>query len=313
MKKINRILLSFGFPLVLGLLIVIVSILQDRFLTISNIMGVLHSAVPLMIVCCGLAMVIMMAKIDISVGSTAFLTTAIGAVLIVRYNVPQAVVIPMVLLAGAIAGAVNGFTVVVLKINPLIASMGTMFIYRGIALQVVRSRVISLPDNMRNFGNLKIGPVYVDILICLAILVLVHLVHKWSRYGRHVIAIGNSEETARKVGIRTGAVTFLAFVLSGFFASLGGLFSISQLGSVTLHMGSGLEFTAIGALVIGGVSLYGGEGTILPGIHKEKPVDIVSVFEAVGQHANAGIDSDAHGVAHCQSENGSTTTHSMWS
>ncbi len=266
MKKLNTILLSYGFPIILAMLVIVVSMATDQFFSFSNILGIIHSAVPLMIVCCGLALVIMMGKIDLSVGSTAFLSTAISAVMIVRFNVPQILALPAILLVGAAAGAITGLIVVYLRINPLIASMGTMFIYRGIALQVVRSRVISLPDNIRNFGNLRIGPVYVDILIGLVILVLVYLLHQWSWFGRHVVAIGNSEETARKVGIKTNKVTLLAFILSGFFASLGGLFSICQLGSVTLHMGSGMEFTAIGALVIGGISLFGGEGKILPGV-----------------------------------------------
>jgi len=266
MKKLNRILLSYGFVIILALLVIIVSIATKQFFTFSNILGIIHSAIPLITVCCGLALVIIMGKIDLSVGSAAFLSSAVCAVMIARFNISQILAIPAALMIGTIAGTLTGLIVVYLRLNPLIASMGTMFIYRGIALQVVRSRVISLPDNIRNFGNFRIGPIYIDILIGLAILFLVNILHRWTRFGRHVVAIGNSEETARKVGIKTRRMTLLVFVLSGFFASMGGLFSISQLGAVTLHMGSGMEFTAIGALVIGGISLFGGEGRILPGI-----------------------------------------------
>jgi len=176
------------------------------------------------------------------------------------------VAIPIIFIAGAIVGLVTGFFVVYLKVNPLIASLGMLFAVRGVALRLTGGVVISMPPPIARFGNMTIGGVlYVDIVIALAFLSVMHLIHTRTYYGRQIMAIGNDEETARRLGVKVHTVTLISFIVSGFCAAVGGFFSAAQIGSVTLHMGQGLEFTAIAMIVIGGVSLFGGEGSLLPG------------------------------------------------
>jgi ribose/xylose/arabinose/galactoside ABC-type transport system permease subunit len=214
----------------------------------------------------GLAFVIMTSKLDISVGSTVFLASAIGAILISRMHAPIPLAILAVLGIGLLAGAINGFTVVVLRVNPLIGTLGTMMALRGLALQLTNSMVISLPQNLRALGGTRVGGVYIDIIFAAVVLVIMHIVHTRTTFGRQVMAIGNGAEVAERLGVKVNRVTFWAFLLSGFMASVASIVLMLQLGAVSPDAGSGYEFSAIAMLVIGGVSLFGGEGTIIPGI-----------------------------------------------
>lgn len=261
----RRFFLTYGFLLVMLVLVVVVGAVTGSFLTASNILGLLHSSAPIMVTAAGLVLLIMAGKIDISIGSVAFVSTAVGTVLMVRYGVSPAVALPLVILIGALCGSFTGFVVVKLRVNPLIASLGMLFALRGVALAVTDGRTISIPESVSAFGSLRIGPVFIDIVIVGLFILSMHVLHRHTTYGRHMMAIGNDAQTAERLGVKTDRVTFIGFVLSGTFASLGGLLSITQLGSVSLNMGLGLEFTAIAMIVIGGISLFGGEGSILPG------------------------------------------------
>jgi len=263
--SIRNFMLSYGFVLVVILIFIGFSLGTGSFLTLGNIIEMVHGVVLLLILVSGLALVVMTGNIDISVGSITFVTAALGSVLMVRHDVPPTIAIPVIMAAGASCGALNGFIVTILKVNSFIATLGTLFGLRGIALLLTRARVISMPEALRELGHVRIGPVFVDILIALGFVFFVHLLHAHTSFGRHLVATGGEAEAAKRMGVRVSLVTFLVFLLSGLFASIGGIFSMLQLGAVTLHMGRGLEFTAIAAIVIGGISLFGGKGSIIPG------------------------------------------------
>jgi ribose/xylose/arabinose/galactoside ABC-type transport system permease subunit len=108
--------------------------------------------------------------------------------------------------------------------------------------------------------------VFIDVIIALVVLVLVSGVVKNTAFGRQIMAIGNDEDTAERVGINVRRRTFMAFILSGGLAGLGGALAMVQVGSITSFLGQGLEFTAVAVVVIGGISLYGGSGKIMPGV-----------------------------------------------
>jgi ribose/xylose/arabinose/galactoside ABC-type transport system permease subunit len=260
------ILLSYGFVIVMVLVFILFSVTTNNFFTLRNIMAILHTSAPLMILASGLALVVMTAKLDISVGTIMFVSVGTGVLLIMRQGVPQSIGLGVTIAIGILFGMLNGFIVVVLKVNPLIATMGTLISMRGIGLLITNSMVVDLPENLRRMGNAKIGPVYIDILVALVIVLFVHILHTRTLFGRHVMALGNGEDIAERLGVRVPRVTFLTFVLSGFFASVGGLFAVFQVGAVTPTLGAGAEFSAIALIVIGGISLFGGEGSIIPGL-----------------------------------------------
>jgi len=259
-------LFTYGFLIVLVAVVIYFSAAAPNFFSLNTLILVLHTAAPMFVLASGLAFVIMTAKLDISVGSIVYLASAVGAIMISRMHLPFPLAILVILMVGALAGAINGFTVVVLKVNPLIATLGTMMALRGLALQLTNSMVISLPQNLRTLGNVRIGGIYVDIIIALVVLLIMNLVHTRTPFGRQVMAIGNGSEVAERLGVKVNWVNFWAFVLSGLMASASSILLLLQLGAVSPDAGSGYEFSAIATLVIGGVSLFGGEGTIIPGI-----------------------------------------------
>jgi ribose/xylose/arabinose/galactoside ABC-type transport system permease subunit len=258
--------LSYGLVVVMVVVFIIFSVSAPNFFTLRNVLAIVHTAVPLMIVASGLALVIMSGKIDISVGSSMFLSCGIGVILMRFYGVPSLLGVLVMVIAGALVGLLNGFIIVGLRVNPLIATMGTMITLRGLSLQITNSLSYQLPEELRRMGNVKVGPVYVDILAAAAVLIIVHVIHTRTLFGRHIMALGNGTEIAERLGVRAARVTYWSFILSGLFAAVAGVFSVFQVGSITPSLGSGYEFSAIALIVIGGISLFGGEGTIIPGL-----------------------------------------------
>ncbi|UVK38802.1 ABC transporter permease [Mesorhizobium sp. AR10] len=256
-------LVRYGFFVVLAATFLLFSVLTEHFLSGENILNIFHTMAPLAIIASGLGLVIISGRLDISVGSTAFLSCAIGALLMKDHGLDPILATFVVLVCGAFLGAVNGAIVSVLKVNSLIATLGTMIAYRGIALSLTDALLVPLPEPIRVLGNARLGPIPTDILIMLVILVGVHLLHAKTAFGRQLVAMGNDVAIARKVGLPVDRTGFLSFVLAGVLASVGGILTTVQNGAVSPWLGSGVEFTALAAVVVGGISLLGGRGTIL--------------------------------------------------
>jgi ribose/xylose/arabinose/galactoside ABC-type transport system permease subunit len=260
--------LDHGFQIILVLLVAGFSVASPQFLRPDNLFGILHSMVPITIIAAGMALVVMLGKLDISLGSIAFASASIAALAMQpeRWALDSGLAFGLALAVGAALGAINGFVVCVLKVNPLIATLGSMIAFRGMALQMTDSQVIVLPDAVRGFGNLTLGPVFLDTLIAAVLLTAVHLVHRATPFGRTVTAIGNDEATAARIGLPTRRTVFICFLISGMLAAIGGYLGAAQTGSVTTFLGRGVEFVAVAVVVVGGISLFGGRGNILTGV-----------------------------------------------
>ncbi|WP_394890490.1 ABC transporter permease [Mesorhizobium sp. AaZ16] len=226
----------------------------------------LHAMGPITAASCGIALVILAGKIDISIGSIAFLSASIGGLLMESGSVHPAIGFIVILGSAALLGAVNGFVIAYLGVNALITTLGTMIAFRGLGLVLTEARVIPLPEAARSLGNLAVGPVFVDTIVIGLVICLVHFLYRHTVFGRRLMAVGNNEETAVRIGIDARMVTFRVFVLSGLLAGVAASSSFIQVGSISGFLGRGLEFMAIAAAVVGGISLAGGRGTILPGV-----------------------------------------------
>ena len=255
-----------GFYIVIIFAVIYFSFAAKYFLSIENFFSMLHSLSPVVVISLGMALIILMGKIDISVGSIAFLSVTIGVLLITKFEMNYYLAFSIIIISGMILGAINGFFIVILKINPLITTLGTMFTFRGISLQLTNASVINLPDSLRAIGNLSIGPVFIDTIIMIIFLYILHSIHLNTTFGRHVNAIGSKSLVANTLGINENKITFLCFVLSGLLASVGGILSLLQVGLLSGYLGQGLEFTAVAVVVVGGISLFGGRGKIIPGV-----------------------------------------------
>ena len=264
--SLRTLLLDQGFVLVLVAIFVFFSLATPHFLEFGNMIAMLHTMAPVVIISCGMAMVVMTGNLDISLGSIAFLSSSIGVLLMTRLGWSPAAAFSVTLLCGVAFGMLNGFIVVVLGINPLITTLGTMITLRGVGLELTQASVIPLPEDVRVLGNLSIGPIFVDILVMAAILSPCTCCTGARRSVARSTAIGNGAEVAARIGIPVGLLVFLDFVLAGFLASIGGIVGLLQVGSLSAYLGAGMEFTAVAVVVVGGVSLFGGRGSIIPGV-----------------------------------------------
>ena len=252
-----------GAVVVLVVTYAVFSVAAPSFFGLQNLLDIIHVISPMIIVATGMALVVMSGKLDISVGSIAYVASAVFA-LIMRngsLSVPTAVVASTA--AGVGLGCVNAAIVVGLRVNSLIATLGTMIAFRGLGLLMTDGGLIVLPERVKSLGNVAIGPLYVDTIIALAILFAVQLLHRRTTFGRQLTAIGNNEEVARRIGIPVDRRTLVTLLISGAFAAIAGVIYTLQVGVNTAKIGDGMEFTAVAAVVVGGVSLFGGRGNIL--------------------------------------------------
>jgi ribose/xylose/arabinose/galactoside ABC-type transport system permease subunit len=257
--------MTYGFAIVFVLVVLFFSVATRNFLSLSNGLTVLANAAPWLVMSTGLALVIMTGSIDISIGSILFLALASVNMLMLNRGLPVGIGIPMILLIGASMGAVNGVLIVLLRINPLISTMGMMFVLRGFTLWLTDARVQDIPPALQEFGRTPYFKEFI-ILTAAAILVLVHLLVTRTTFGRHVMAIGNSPDIAARLGVRVKRISFITYVMSGLMVCAGGILQILQLSNIHPRLGQGYEFIAIAACVVGGISLFGGEGSIIPGL-----------------------------------------------
>jgi ribose/xylose/arabinose/galactoside ABC-type transport system permease subunit len=242
------------------------SVAAPSFFSIHNVLDILHVVSPMIIVASGMALVVISGKLDISVGSIAYVASAIFTLSMRNYNLSVEVAAAVSLAVGSALGAVNAFIVVGLRINSLIATLGTMIAFRGLGLSMTDGGMIGLPEAVKPLGNTAIGPLYVDTLIALAILLGVDFVHRQTSFGRQVTAAGNNEDVARRIGLPIERQTVVLLLLSGTLAAIAGVMYTMQVAVNTSKIGEGMEFSAVAAVVVGGISLFGGRGNILSAI-----------------------------------------------
>lgn len=262
-QHLSRAIGEHGFLLVSGATFLYFCLATEHFFGLTNLLNILHTMAPLTLVAAGLGLVVMSGRLDISVGSTSFLSCAVGALLMKNMDMDPLLASGLVIGLGALLGAVNGFIVVVLGVNSLITTLGTMIIFRGIALALTEALLVPLPEPVRVLGHAQIGPIPADIFVMLVVLAGVHLIQSRTAFGRQLMAMGNDLAVARKVGLPVDRTGWLSFVLAGALAAFGGILTTVQNGAVSPFLGSGLEFTALAVVVVGGISLLGGRGTIL--------------------------------------------------
>ncbi len=256
----------YGVVLVLAVAYAVFSLAAPSFFGVHNMLDILHVVSPMIIVAAGMALVVISGKLDISVGSTAYVASAIFALLAHDGIVPFAGAVAIAMGVGLALGLVNALIVVGLRINSLIATLGTMIAFRGLGLSLTDGGLIELPEPIKPFGNAMLGPVYVDTAIALAILLATHFLHRRTPFGRQLTAIGNSEDIARRLGIPVARRTFVTLLISGTLAAIAGVMYTMQVAVNTAKIGEGMEFTAVAAVVVGGISLFGGRGNILSAV-----------------------------------------------
>ena len=246
----------------LGLLLLLLAIQAPRFFRTGQMLSLLCSAVPVLIVTCGIALVIISRQIDISVGSQ-FALCSIFLGLCVRNGWPLWLAALAAIFSGACFGAINGLLVAGLGLPSIVVTLATMVTWRE-ALRWWREGefVQDLPESFQWFGlGQSAGQAAELIIACLVFLALAVAMKQLSA-GRFVYAVGSDAEAARLAGIRPKAVTFFVFVAMGALTGLAALLNAVRFVDVDPKTGTGLELQAIAAAVVGGVAISGGRGNL---------------------------------------------------
>lgn len=248
----------------LGFLIIFValSVTSRSFLTVHNLLNVALQTSVNALLAIGMTFVILTAGIDLSVGSILAFSSAITAGLLVGHvNMLLASVIGLIV--GALAGLLNGLFVAYGRLAPFIVTLGTLTLFRG-ATEIYTGGVpiFNLPEAFSNFGAGSLIGIPTPVLVTAVIFALGLMTLQRTTHGRRIYAIGGNERAAFLAGIPVKRYLVAVYVISGALAALAGLVLTSRLGSAEPTAGSGYELDAITAVVLGGTSLFGGEGTL---------------------------------------------------
>jgi len=259
---LSTFLKRFGLLLVYALLGLGLSLISDRFLTGTNQINILRQATISGIVAIGMTLVILTAGIDLSVGSILALSAVVTADLL-KQGMPVLLAIFIALSIGALMGMVNGLMIARGKIPPFIATLGMLTVGRGLTLMYTQGKPFTgLPDAFRFIGTASIGPIPMPIVIAAALFILVTVVLNRTRFGEYIYLIGDNPVAAQLAGVNTNRMIVFVYMISGICSALAGLILIARLDSAQPVIGVGYEFSAIAAVVVGGTSFSGGEGTL---------------------------------------------------
>jgi len=258
MKKHFR---EFSVAAALLLLLVVLAIFAPGFYQLQPLRSLLTREAPTLVVVCGMALVIISRQIDISVGSQ-FSICSVCAGLLAAMNWPLALVLPASIAIGAIMGAVNGALVAGLGLPSIVVTLATMVAGRE-GLRWLRQGVwVDLPNGVQWLGLIQTVGQITLIVLALALLTLIAFATKHLAAGRFVYAVGSDAEAARLAGIRPRLTTFAVFVFMGALTGLAAMMNVAQSPQVDPNSGMGLELRAIAAVVVGGVAISGGRGTL---------------------------------------------------
>lgn len=251
-------------PLLALLLLVIVgAIVSPTFLSAGNIRSMLLSSAILMILAVGQTFVISTGGIDLSVASIAQLAGITLGILVVAGWSPAAA-IPVALIVGAAAGALNGVIVSKLKITDFIVTLGTFSAFSGLTLLLsdARPQVVSSALLIK-IATGGIGPISNMLLIALILAAIAYVVMFHTPFGTHVLAVGGNRRAAEALGLSFARVKIGVYAIAGLLAGVAGILLVARLGAAEPTAGTAYQLTSIAATVLGGVSLFGGKSSIV--------------------------------------------------
>jgi rhamnose transport system permease protein len=255
-----------GILLALALLVAVTALTNPRFLSAQSIKDLLLGSTILAILAVGQAIVIITRNVDLSVGSVLGLSAfATGSLFLAAPGLPIALAIPVGTALGAVCGALNGGLIAAARVPALVVTLGTLYVFRGIDYTWATGRQINaadMPTEFLRMGTAIVLGVPVLALFAVAVLLVAGFVLRSYRSGRELYAIGSDPEAARLSGIPVGRRVFAAFVTSGALAGLAGVLYAARFGTLDANAGLGLELNVVAAVVVGGVAIFGGSGSV---------------------------------------------------
>lgn len=246
-------------------LIAMIAIFQasnGAFLAVGNVRGILLDLSVLLIISVPAGLLLISGYVDFSVGSVIGLSGVVAGLLLTKAGLDTVPAILLALGVAALAGALNGLLVTVLGFSPIIVTLGSLALVGGLSLGIGSIPTVGYPDSFQNIGGAQVLGVPVPVIIAFGVLVAGAVVVQTMPVGRHIYAIGSSREAAYLSAIKVRAIPFTLYVLTAVAAGLGGIITAARLNTASSSTGSGFEVTLLTALLLGGVSFFGGSGTI---------------------------------------------------
>jgi ribose/xylose/arabinose/galactoside ABC-type transport system permease subunit len=249
--------------LILLSLLILFSFIAPNFMTFGNLRILIRQVSFSGIAAVGLMFVMISGGIDLSIGSQIVLTNVLLAIMMVYGKMDPAVAIPLVLAVGLLLGAINGMLSITLKVHPLIITLGTAAIYKGIGYIINMSRnIMGFPDSFRWLGQGYVGGIPVPVIVWVIVAFVGAFILNKTYFGRRVFALGGNEEAARLAGVRINRMKVFLFMMCGFTAAITSVLLLSRVFAGQTVTGQGLEFDCLTAALLGGVSFKGGEGSV---------------------------------------------------
>lgn len=259
-----------GVTAVLIVMIIISSLVSNKFLTLYNFQIMVRALAFTCLVALGQGLLLLLGDIDLSVGAIAGLCGVICGKLAAEMNVNPYIAIMVGLLAGVFFGSINGCLVTGFKLNPIVLTIGTQTAYRGLNLVITKGRTITGLGQIKVYGDKSMtvfgeGSVFHipwPTVIMVVVFCIIFFITRRTTFGRNVYAVGNSEETAKMVGINTSSTRIISYGICGVLAALAGILMSMRLASAQASIGEIWVLPSIAAPVIGGIATTGGVGSI---------------------------------------------------
>ena len=263
-RSLGQIISNFSMPILLGLLILVFSILSDKFFTPLNLTNILVQNVHIAICATGVFMIMVSGGCDLSIGYQMSVAAVLVAKLLSNGVMP---VVPAILLGILICvalGCFNGVMSITLNSQPMIVTLGTMAIFQGISFLISGSKTYhNLPRGFIYLGQGRLfGVIPLNVVIALVVISIVGIILSRTHIGRKIYAVGDNPEAAKLAGLNVAKIKILVFTCAGILVGISAILLAARSGSADSSTGTGIEFTGIIACVLSGVALKGGEGTL---------------------------------------------------
>ncbi len=255
---------NLGLIALIAVLWVVLSILSPFFLRTSNIMVLLRQTATTMVCGVGMTFVIIAGGTDLSVGSVAALSGMVTGIAVNNWGLSFFPAFLCGIAVGILFGTFNGILISYFKLQPMVCTLGSMSMARGITLISTSGRsLFVLNPTMNKIGNAGLWQIPWPVVIAFAVFLIGWIILSFTRFGRNVYAIGGNEEAARLSGVKTNLNKTIIYMISGVCAALVGILYVCTLGASEPTVGQGLELDAIAVTAIGGTSLLGGMGSVV--------------------------------------------------
>lgn len=259
-RNIGLISLRFAPMLIFVFVMVLFGSINSRFLALDNFVKIIDQSAPVAIIAVGMTFVLLTAGIDLSVGSAMYVVAAVCGLYFSQVSLW--LMIPAMMLAGALIGAINASAIVGFRVAPFIVTLATLSIFRGVGRWLTDTATVNMSEDVTGFSRLSFLSIPTSIWLLGGVIGLAWMILRQTGFGRSIYAIGQNSDSAARAGIPVYHVLVAVYVICGLCVGIGAFVGLSQQGSASTEFGKGMEFQAIAAAVLGGTSLFGGRGGV---------------------------------------------------